>query len=156
MATKESYQKHRIERLARMREYYQLNKERIKEYSRNYHANNKNDPVFQGKYKDRTRQNYIRNRERILSQSKNRWLKQRIALLEQVGGGRCAMCGFSDIRALQIDHIDGGGTSEVRNSKFRSPLRYAQHILLNPNKYQVLCANCNWIKRCENNEYKKQ
>lgn len=68
-------------------------------------------------------------------------------------GHECKKCGFDDKRALQIDHVKGGGIKEIkkvgRNGYYLFVLR---SIKLNPNKYQVLCANCNWIKRVENNE----
>lgn len=67
-------------------------------------------------------------------------------------GNRCIRCGFEDIRALQVDHIDGNGGQERR--MVRSGVMYRK-IIANPNsgEYQLLCANCNWIKRCEEKEY---
>jgi hypothetical protein len=67
-------------------------------------------------------------------------------------GGRCMRCGYDDWRALQIDHVLGGGTKELRVMG-GNKRKYYQEVLLNNNgKYQLLCANCNWIKRYENNE----
>ena len=70
-------------------------------------------------------------------------------------GSKCAHCGIEDKRVLQIDHVNGGGKKE-RNKFGRNLKKYYLYIL---NKikngstdYQVLCANCNWIKRFENNE----
>lgn len=63
-------------------------------------------------------------------------------------GRACVECGYSDERALQVDHVHGGGTME-RESMSRDT--YLQRVLAAPpGKYQVLCANCNWIKRVEN------
>lgn len=64
-------------------------------------------------------------------------------------GGVCAHCGFSDPRALQVDHVDGGGNAERR--------RIGQHqvmkrVLAGEPGYQLLCANCNWIKLHERRE----
>lgn len=71
----------------------------------------------------------------------------------EVLGNCCKRCGFSDERALQIDHINGGGVQELRNTPSYARYRWIRD---NPEeakkKYQVLCANCNWIKRHENNE----
>jgi hypothetical protein len=67
-------------------------------------------------------------------------------------GGKCSRCGFSDIRALQIDHVNGGGQKEIK--KIGSYKMY-QNIIENEDvrkNYQILCANCNWIKRYENKE----
>lgn len=68
-------------------------------------------------------------------------------------GSVCSKCGFSDIRAIQIDHVNGGGSKEL------SKLTWAQYMKKveksadeGTGEYQLLCANCNWIKRQENNE----
>lgn len=68
-------------------------------------------------------------------------------------GDKCVKCGFSDWRALQIDHKKGGGRKEQR--KIGSDgIRQNVLRMKNPkSKYQLLCANCNWIKRCERMEY---
>lgn len=68
-------------------------------------------------------------------------------------GNKCVKCNFSDSRALQIDHINGGGVKELR--KLSTSLYFTkikESIKNNSNEYQLLCANCNWIKRIENNE----
>jgi len=65
-------------------------------------------------------------------------------------GGICTRCGFSDPRALQIDHIKGGGGKEILA---HSSDYIARRICRGESEdYQLLCANCNWIKRVENNE----
>jgi len=74
-------------------------------------------------------------------------------------GGVCLKCGFTDERALQIDHIDGGGFYERKKLKINPKgfFGYAlQSVLRGEKKYQLLCANCNWIKRSENKEFYKQ
>lgn len=69
-------------------------------------------------------------------------------------GGKCAKCGFTDARALQIDHVNGGGTKD-RKSHARQ-VYYYRYVLsrIEPDagEYQLLCANCNWIKRTEKQE----
>src|SRR5689334_24398966 len=63
-------------------------------------------------------------------------------------GGMCVRCSYSDFRALQIDHVHGGGHRERQQKKGTS---YFYHVLKNlkSGRYQVLCANCNVIKRLE-------
>lgn len=84
--------------------------------------------------------------------------KARSAALESLGG-RCIKCGFDDKRALQIDHILGDGFKE-RQSINQNRLKFyklvMESFLKQENKYQLLCANCNWIKKVENNEIKKK
>ncbi len=68
-------------------------------------------------------------------------------------GSKCVECGYTDVRALQIDHKDGCGRAERRELKSN---RNAQNrrVIAHPELYQCLCANCNWIKRVEQGEYK--
>ena len=61
-------------------------------------------------------------------------------------GGKCARCDWTDIRALQIDHVNGGGGKERKKLGNRGLLR---RVLKHPTDYQLLCANHNWIKRAE-------
>ena len=66
-------------------------------------------------------------------------------------GGKCARCGNPDPRCLQIDHVNAGGHAEIKAlgggiALFRRVLADADDV------YQALCANCNWIKRVENEE----
>lgn len=69
-------------------------------------------------------------------------------------GGKCARCGFSDIRALQIDHINGDGAEKRKQGENSYTQRkfIVEHPKDAKTEYQVLCANCNWIKRFENGE----
>ena len=75
----------------------------------------------------------------------------------QTLGSRCARCGFADARALQIDHVAGGGVTELRALTWRD---YHAKVLAahttNTGEYALLCANCNWIKRATNNENPRQ
>lgn len=64
-------------------------------------------------------------------------------------GNKCVKCGFFDWRALQIDHINGGGTREMRQLTITQ--RYKK-IKEHPESYQLLCANCNAIKVVEKGE----
>jgi len=81
----------------------------------------------------------------------------RFKLLKILNDVKCAQCGYEDIRALQVDHVNGGGLEEYR--QFKNPKNLYNFYLKNPTlakqKLQVLCANCNWIKRYENKELKK-
>jgi hypothetical protein len=65
-------------------------------------------------------------------------------------GNCCAKCGFDDFRALQIDHVHGGGKREIGKLGIYAVLKKALEDTTG--SYQLLCANCNWIKRYENNE----
>ena len=79
--------------------------------------------------------------------------RQRNAILEALGG-KCSKCGFQDKRALQIDHINGDGARERKIGEYKGGFEkhVLQSFLRGDNVYQLLCANCNWIKRFEKNE----
>lgn len=69
-------------------------------------------------------------------------------------GNVCRRCGYEDWRALQIDHVNGGGCAE-RKALNSCNIKYYQHVLSKDCiGYQLLCANCNWIKVRENEEYR--
>jgi hypothetical protein len=56
-----------------------------------------------------------------------------------------------DLKALQIDHVNGGGTQARKHCC--NSIKYFSQILDEVQKgsknYQVLCAYCNWMKRFE-------
>ncbi len=68
-------------------------------------------------------------------------------------GGKCVQCGFSDMRALQLDHVNGGGN--LIRKKMKNTMKYYQEIgdTLFKKEIQLLCANCNVIKRIVNKEH---
>jgi len=71
-------------------------------------------------------------------------------------GSKCVQCGFSDIRALQIDHVNGGGRQEHLKGGHKWQAILLSNLLSGKKieNYQILCANCNWIKRVERKEYR--
>jgi predicted restriction endonuclease len=93
----------------------------------------------------RSRQHYKENREKRMQQlvAYERRLRQRV--LDQYNR-KCARCGWTDERALQLDHVNGNGEHERRTLTRKGILRRA---LKCPELYQLLCANHNWIKRYE-------
>jgi hypothetical protein len=76
--------------------------------------------------------------------------KLRITLLALIGN-KCARCGFSNTRALEIDHIDNDGS--IERKKFGHYRAEWNYYIKNPdeipNSLQILCCNCNKIKYFE-------
>lgn len=73
-------------------------------------------------------------------------------VLAHYGGGvlACVACGYSDLRALSIDHIDGRDREEKEQGFWLwLKLRKANY----PSGYQTLCMNCQWIKKYERKEF---
>jgi hypothetical protein len=97
---------------------------------------------------------YEHDNHKIRSDRVKKWYHKKRGELYTLLGGKCAHCGFSDIRVLQIDHVNGGGQKERKS--FSCYYLFLCHVLekvKNGSKdYQLLCANCNWIKRWEKKE----
>lgn len=64
----------------------------------------------------------------------------------------CSRCGFSDITALSVDHINGDGNKHRKEIESSGLHRW---LIKNnmPIGFQILCMNCNFIKRIENKEF---
>lgn len=93
-----------------------------------------------------------KNREQARIDRKN--LKIEVLSYYSDGSLRCA-CGESRLPCLSIDHINGGGNKQ-REELFSGRSGGALYRWLKqqgyPLGYQVLCMNCQWIKRSENDE----
>lgn len=115
------------------------NKKRIYEYQKKYI----NEPI-----------NKIRLRK-IKNEYERKNKKELRKKIIQKFGGVCVICGFSDWRALQVDHVNGGGTREIKLKFNKNRSKYYKYLFIEANNnknYQLLCANCNWIKKYEQNE----
>ncbi len=103
---------------------------------------------------DESRKHEIREKSYIVRKRHN---------LIDLMGGKCVHCGFTDKRALQIDHVDGDGWVQRKKYKefggISNTMYYnlvEESYLKKDGAYQILCANCNWIKRIENREYNQK
>ena len=72
------------------------------------------------------------------------------------GQFKCDICPENRLAVLDLDHKEGDGCQE-RKEKKTSQKIYSD-IIKNkfPNKYRVLCRNCNWIEWCKRLEANKQ
>lgn len=98
-----------------------------------------------------------KNRERIAEYQRDWTNRNRVTWRANLffEFGPCQHCGFNDPRALQIDHVEGGGNKERRNlwSRLNTHQQYlAVRERFIRGELQILCANCNWIKRNERGE----
>ena len=64
--------------------------------------------------------------------------------------------GCKDLRCLSIDHINGGGTKHRADQGQGISLYRWLEKNSYPAGFQVLCMNCQWIKRHENHEFRKK
>lgn len=136
-------------RRAKQAEYNKNNKERMSEWQKQYNEDNKEriseyNKAYALAHKETKRAND--KRTHALRRQSNR--EKLLTLL----GHKCVRCGFTDVRALQVDHINGGGNQERKACK--SLDEYYQKIIeCGGIGYQILCANCNQIKRHEKQEF---
>ena len=112
----------------------------MRKYARDWYHRHMKDPNFKENFAKKSRLDRI---------------KRKRALFDILGYS-CVKCGYSDMRALQIDHINGGGRKLTREHKssdtlYKKLLAYPESI---KKELQVLCANCNFIKRYESGEVK--
>lgn len=130
-------------------------KDRCKKYQHEYSQRpevkerinkKRRDPEYREKLRASARKSVTRGREKLRRE------------IFEILGSRCTRCGFSDVRAIQVDHINGGGRKEI--ASFGNQIyRYYKYLLSylkedNKNKYQLLCANCNLIKAWEDRKKK--
>lgn len=102
------------------------------------------------------KEHYRKHRERII-EGVHRWNRNlRIEVLTHYGNGKmaCIKCGFDDMRALSIDHIEGEGNKQ-RKELGKQYLNFYYWLKQQgfPKGYQTLCLNCQRIKQLENKEF---
>ena len=145
-----------------LRRYREKHQHQIRIWNKSYREEHKEDfSAYLKKYRVENREKIVQLRREYEQKNKeknnkyrrdwirNSWKALRDKIITNYGG-MCARCGFPDWRALQIDHIYGGGSREKKNYQYYKNLATQK---MDNNKYQLLCANCNWIKRYEQGEY---
>lgn len=91
------------------------------------------------------RRNLERSRQDTRERERQRRENARLAAIRALGE-KCE-CGFDDPRALQIDHVRNDGNSERKILKNDLVAIYRKVVAdPDPEKYRLLCANCNVIK----------
>lgn len=127
---KEYYKDHSEELKLYWKNYCIINSEKVKECNNKYRANHLEQR---------------REKSRIYSLKNNKIIRaKRREQVYAILGDKCVQCGFNDKRILHIDHINGGGTREAREIGHYNIIK---KILKGEQGYQILCPNCNFIKR---------
>jgi hypothetical protein len=149
--------KYRLTHKEQIKKYREAHKEKFKQYMKIY------TKIHEKELKEKAKIYWEKNKQRFKERKIEYWKKRnnqlRNAIFDKFGN-KCARCGFSDVRALQIDHINGGGGREKKMLKNNNWALFQKVLADTTGKYQLLCANCNWIKKVENgevgNQYKKK
>ncbi len=141
----------------RLKEYREGRKEEINKYAKAYYKLHREEILEKANRYNEERKEYLKkyrieNRTRLLQRAKQIRDDLRKTILNLLGN-KCCKCGFDDTRAIQIDHVNGNGI-EDRDSLYASTYyrKVIKSIEKDEGKYQLLCSNCNWIKRVENEE----
>ncbi len=106
---------------------------------------------IQKKYHDRI---YSENPQEHITRAKNHSAKNK-DLVFDFYGRICNCCGEIEQVFLTIDHVNNDG-SEDRKMNYIGHRLYQKIVTENfPDKYQILCMNCNWAKRYGECPHKK-
>jgi len=152
------------------KDYALKNIDKLKAYRKKYYWDNVEKIRLKKKLYSQNNKEKIRNKSKLWRQSEhykkdiipklrersilNR-LRTRLSILKRINPNlSCNKCSYNkDIRVLHIDHVFGNGN--IDRKSFKDGHSYYKHLLTIENiseKYQLLCANCNWLKRYENRE----
>ena len=134
---------------------YRLTYVRNKETGRAYYEKNKE--VISTKGKERYHKNLERNRAygrdyhfknsvAISTRNKLR-IKNERSEIYRLEDDKCKCCGETDPIYFQLDHVNNDGHLERKNRSRRGPKLTLKKYLEAPEKFQLLCANCNWAKQ---------
>jgi hypothetical protein len=134
----------------------------------------KDDPEYKKRKAINDHNYYLRHKEKCLSKRKLYLSKNQDKVTKyrnkcrneviQLLGSKCSNPFNIDhtpfenetdyIHCLQIDHINGKGKREINSFSYnRAYYKFVLAQLKAGSKdYQLLCANCNWLKRYKNKE----
>ncbi len=141
---------------ARETEYREQHEEEIQARSKNYKQEHHDEELARHyKWREEHYEEYLEDQRQRVNTRRNKLREQVLDTL----GRKCVHCGYNtDVRALQIDHVNGGGSQERKKLTYGIPYyrRILESVQSNSGEYQVLCANCNVIKRMELQEHGKK
>lgn len=83
--------------------------------------------------------------------SKRRFWKRKKELIKKLGG-KCVKCGISDIRVLDINHIDRKKKTKIKYYSWQKRLLQWEKDI---NGLELLCANCHRVHTWEQMGYGK-
>lgn len=134
-----------------VKRYNEKHREEISEYQRGYYQRHREQVIARSALRHQLNKAHCNE----LNCERRRNLKTEVITHYGNGQCTCVKCGFNDIRALSIDHINGGGCRQKQETGLRAGSAIYAWLKRNnyPDGYQTLCHNCQWIKRDERHEY---
>src|SRR3989304_8757068 len=138
---------YRLTHKKELQDYRKTHKDQIRDNNRRWRANHKDE------LKIKNHDRYLNEKESRKEYSKIQYRKRKEKITREVflhyGYDKieCCRCGFNNIFALTLDHINGGG------HKHRESLRRTGMVFYcwlqkqgYPEGYQLMCMNCQFIK----------
>jgi hypothetical protein len=93
--------------------------------------------------KEHSKQYYRDNKEKYKIWHKEHREQARLDIIANYGG-KCACCGETEPLFLEIDHVNGGGSTDRKNGLSGTMMYLKLKEQGYPkDDYQLLCANCN-------------
>jgi len=122
------------------KEYRNENHEKIKQSQRNQYVANCELS------REKSRQNYYRNKTKVLSRMKKIKQSNQVWFYELIGGSYCRLCGYdSFISSLQLHHFNETqkeNGSDVLSNWLKTPDRRKIIKKITNTSFTILCANC--------------
>ena len=101
---------------------------------------------------DRCRKDYWNKNEYKLLKKKRLW-ERKLEIIKKLGG-KCVKCSNSDIRCLDINHIDRNKKKRPKNKTYTWQYRLKEWSA-NMDNLELLCANCHRIHTYKQMKYGK-
>ena len=143
LRTKKYYETHKEEIKIRTDSYRKSHKDKVKEYSKKHYNKNKEAiSLKKSEYNHRTKVDRNKKSKELYESYRDRFF--------DLYGSICECCGEKEKIFLNLDHVQG--QVGIKNKEKGAKAYRNAVIEYNPNKYRVLCWNCNqairWGRSC--------
>ena len=159
---KNHYKKNKSVILTKSKEYRLGHRDQIQQYNKLYRLRHlevlrEHDRNYYHANIEKIQEYRAKNSRKIVLRAREYRKKNKREVLAHYSNGPepiCAKCNEINLDLLTIDHIDGNGAQELRELNKKGGTDFYLWLKREsyPKGYQVLCYNCNWLKRYKNIE----
>lgn len=106
----------------------------------------KNKEILYEKRREYIKTNHEKIKPKRLIRAKRYQDKRKLQLFDLLGGPICVECGCNIIKALEVNHINGGGCQETKGGLYRDYSSRYNELIKNPKRikeFNILCRICN-------------
>lgn len=134
--------------------FYQKNKVSIARKHNEWYLKNKNTDRYKEYQRVKAKRWRETNREKSLEVYKRHNRKVRLQALQMISGlevPECYMCGCNDLRVLEVNHKNGGGSQEYKSLRKKGRTIYFVIVkgYRKVDDLEILCKVCNAIHYVE-------